>query len=101
MMHGEGSMHMPRWSATTWTLVGLGAVVLLLAADYTRQAIHPIKEKPPAATPPSNAKIPPQVNHVPKVGEIAPDFTLPDTKGQRRRLSDFKGQEVVLTFFCG
>ena len=29
-------------------------------------------------------------------GEPAPDFTLPDTKGAERSLSDFKGQTVVL-----
>ena len=35
-----------------------------------------------------------------KVGDPAPDFTLPDTKGQMVKLSDFKGKKtVVLAFY--
>jgi peroxiredoxin len=35
-----------------------------------------------------------------KVGDTAPDFTLPGTKGQPVKLSDFKGKKtVVLAFF--
>ena len=31
--------------------------------------------------------------------DIAPDFELLDDAGKPRKLSDFKGQEVVLYFF--
>ncbi len=35
-----------------------------------------------------------------KVGDMAPDFTLPSTTGKETRLSEFRGkQNVVLAFF--
>lgn len=34
----------------------------------------------------------------PKLGETAPDFDLPDTDGARHRLSDRRGQPVVVEF---
>lgn len=35
-----------------------------------------------------------------KVGDTAPDFTLPDTAGNKVKLSDFRGKKnVVLAFF--
>lgn len=35
----------------------------------------------------------------PRVGALAPDFTLEDTNGNEVALSDFRGQPVVVTFF--
>ena len=35
----------------------------------------------------------------PKVGETAPDFTLPGTEGRSYSLSEYKGQPVVLVFY--
>jgi peroxiredoxin len=35
-----------------------------------------------------------------KVGDMAPDFTLPDTAGKKVTLSEFRGKSnVVLAFF--
>lgn len=35
-----------------------------------------------------------------KVGDMAPDFTLPDTTGKQIKLSDFRGKKnVVLAFY--
>lgn len=35
-----------------------------------------------------------------KVGDIAPDFTLSDTEGNKVKLSDFRGKKnVVLAFY--
>ncbi len=35
-----------------------------------------------------------------KVGDVAPDFTLSDTEGNKVKLSDFRGKKnVVLAFY--
>jgi peroxiredoxin len=34
-------------------------------------------------------------------GELAPDFELQDTEGNRVRLSDFRGKLVVVSFLRG
>ena len=33
------------------------------------------------------------------VGDLAPDFELPDETGQRHKLSDYRGRRVVLYFY--
>jgi peroxiredoxin len=46
------------------------------------------------------AQGPPQGSTTLKVGDMAPDFTLPSTQGKPVKLSDFKGKKnVVLAFF--
>jgi peroxiredoxin len=42
-----------------------------------------------------------QMPHTPRVGETAPNFTLPDTDLKTRSLREFQGQKVVLAFFVG
>ena len=36
-----------------------------------------------------------------KVGDVAPDFSLPGTGGRTYRLSEFRGQPVVIVFYPG
>ena len=51
----------------------------------------------PAATPPQQAK---PMSSTLKVGDMAPDFTLPSTAGGKVTLSEFRGKKtVVLAFF--
>jgi len=35
----------------------------------------------------------------PAVGDLAPDFELPDENGKRHKLSDFRGRRVVVYFY--
>jgi len=87
-------------------------ILFLLAAP----AIAAAQTMPPAAPAPSSQgspqtpaqpKVTPVVPHTNlKVGQAAPDFTLPSTiagadgRGVRYKLSDFKGKKnVVLAFY--
>ena len=36
---------------------------------------------------------------MPEIGQEAPDFTLPDQDGKERRLSDFRGKNVIIAFY--
>lgn len=51
------------------------------------------------APPPTPAPTPPPYDKL-KVGDEAPDFTLPDLTGKPVKLSDFRGKHnVVLAFY--
>jgi peroxiredoxin Q/BCP len=43
----------------------------------------------------------PAAARAPAVGAVAPDFTLPDHRGNEVRLSSLRGQPVVLLFYRG
>ena len=47
-----------------------------------------------------SAQLPPSKG-APKVGEEAPDFTLPDQQGNPVKLSDLRGQPALLVFYRG
>ena len=78
-------------------------VALLLLAGAAIAAAQPT----PAQTPtPARPAAPPAPHTNLKVGQAAPDFTLPSTiagpdgRGMRYKLSDFKGKKnVVLAFY--
>jgi cytochrome oxidase Cu insertion factor (SCO1/SenC/PrrC family) len=68
--------------------------LVLLSAFITIQAQQPAQTPAPGPVSPQAPK-----THL-KVGQAAPDFTLPDTTGKRIKLSDFKGKKnVVLAFY--
>jgi len=79
------------------------ALVLALAACASGQEAPKTPAQTaspqPAASPQRPAPPPAPKTHL-KVGDPAPDFTLPDTKGQPVKLSDFRGKKnVVLAFY--
>ena len=72
-------------------LIMLAGMVFVLAAVALGQGT-PATSPKPAPTPAPYDKL--------KVGDMAPDFTLPDLKGNKVKLSDFRGKKnVVLAFF--
>ena len=90
---------------------GLCIIFLLAAASIasgqSMPPTAPASTQTPAQTPAAQPKATPVVPHTNlKVGQAAPDFTLPSTtvgadgRGVRYKLSDFKGKKnVVLAFY--
>ena len=78
------------------------SLFMLLAA-----ATAIVAQTPSATPPPTQTAAPPAAPHTSlKVGQAAPDFTLPSTiagpdgRSMRYKLSDFKGKKnVVLAFY--
>lgn len=67
-------------------------IALLLLSAFAAVAQTPSATATPAPTPAPYDKL--------KVGDIAPDFTLPDLTGKPVKLSEFRGKHnVVLAFY--
>jgi cytochrome oxidase Cu insertion factor (SCO1/SenC/PrrC family) len=63
---------------------------LALGAAFNLTSLLEAQDKPPVAPPPTALK----------VGDMAPDFTLPASDGTKVTLSSFHGKKtVVLAFF--
>jgi cytochrome oxidase Cu insertion factor (SCO1/SenC/PrrC family) len=70
--------------------------ILFLFAAASIAAAQPTPTQSPSPAKPS----PPAPHTNLKVGQAAPDFTLPATDGKTYKLSDFKGKKnVVLAFY--
>ena len=78
---------MKRIALESLASVGVG---LLLAGSF---AYAQQQQQPPPQSP--------AIAHTTlKVGDMAPDFTLPDNQGHRVTLSDFRGKKnVILAFY--
>lgn len=67
-------------------------IVSVTAGAFGQGTPAPAPAQKPAPTPVPYDKL--------KVGDMAPDFTLPDLKNQKVKLSDFRGKSnVVLAFY--
>jgi peroxiredoxin len=85
----------PRWTANTWVLVVLLGLIVVIGAETARAVL---KGSGPKA---AEAEQPPSRDPAFKVGDAAPDFSLPDRSGTRRSLSSLVKGETVLFFMCG
>jgi len=77
------------------------SLALFVAFAVTACAQQPQTQTPAPASPKAQTAAPPTApkTHL-KVGDPAPDFTLANTKGERVKLSDFRGKKnVVLAFY--
>lgn len=66
-------------------------VVLAIASVHFAQVLGPV----------DGANLPPTDLDRVRVGEIAPDFRLPDQRGHVHTLSEYLGKKVVLVFYRG
>lgn len=85
-----GNVKRPGFRRTQHTLLGDSVKQLIVAASLAA-ATCTLAQQAPQAKPMSSTL---------KVGDMAPDFTLPSTAGGKVTLSDFRGKKtVVLAFF--
>jgi peroxiredoxin len=84
-----------RWNANTWVVVILFTLIGLISIDIARQMVRSATEKPEPPPPPTK----PDPDF--KVGDLAPDFSLPDAKGKRVQFSKVAKGDSMLWFTCG
>jgi peroxiredoxin len=97
-------MPLRRWVTTRPLRYAYG--VLLAFVICAPIGILPVRSAPvsmPASVVPRSVELStPTVSVMPSVmGSTPPNFTLTDTDGTKRSLSDYRGRPVALCFFCG
>jgi hypothetical protein len=82
-----------RWSANTWLLIVLFAVLILTGVDVGRRMMlgAAVERKQ------TENLLAPAF----KVGDLAPDFALPDKAGKPHKLSEMVKGDTLLCFTCG
>jgi hypothetical protein len=81
-----------RWTANTWLLTVLMGVLCLIGIDVGRRlAARPVADPVPKED--AAPKF--------KVGDVAPRFTLPDSKQVKRTFPDIVKRDTLLVFSCG
>lgn len=89
-------------SVLPWLLVAVGGWGLLQLIRQNGRILLRL-EAIEARLPPNSAPVRPPAQGLP-VGAAAPEFELPDLAGTPRKLSQFRGRELLLLFFnpgCG
>ncbi len=81
-------------NVNAWVMTIFVLILALAGMDWAHSAFDKTREKKAVAE---------ASNHDPgfKVGDIAPDFTLPDRTGGRQTLSQLVNGDTYLMFICG
>ncbi len=90
-----------RLSANAWTLLIAFGVLSVIGGELVRATIQEAaRERLRGAVTGTEA---PNLASDPafRVGDVAPDFTLPDRTGRRQRLSAMVRSNTILCFICG
>ncbi len=94
-------MRLPRLSANGWLLVGFGLILAALIGEPAYRSITGIKSAEEVRMEQQEA-LAAKLAAGPRVGDPAPDFTLPTlAKGNKVNLHDFRGRPVLISFYCG
>ncbi len=82
------------WNPKTCLLLGIGLLTLLILGDYLRSVL---------ITPAGSAAAGGDPKYRPafRVGDVAPDFSLPDRGGKVHHLQDLVRRDTLLCFTCG
>ncbi|MCG2769448.1 MAG: TlpA family protein disulfide reductase [Anaerolineae bacterium] len=76
------------------------AALLLVVALLMAACASPTPVPTPMLGPEVTVPTKPAASDIPKVGAIAPDFTLPDLNGDEVQLSDYRGKVLLLNFWA-